>query len=270
MFLYIVGGNRKYEDEPLRSIILYSKKLGIRPILITDHIHLNKECLNYKNLKEFLKEYKINYYIFNDINIEFKKLSKKFEVENSYLLAVNSIWIFKRNIINLFQNRIFNLHIGKLPSQKGAGGASWQILSREKFSAVCIHEVIDKIDEGKILLEKIFDIKNSSSLIEYYKRANIAEKKILKKFLEMMSIKKKFKLKKVNKDKSVYMPRLDTNTHGFIDWALSVDNILNFIKTMFFNYFCFFRTYFSTISSDTKISIIQISSCSSCNLPDFI
>ena len=183
MTLFIVGGNRKYEDEPLRSLILHLKKLNLKFVLITDKIHLYKECKNFKDLKEFLNKNKIKYHLFNNINIEYKRLNNLVNKKKSYLLALNSIWIFKKRIIKLFKNKIFNLHIGKLPNQKGAGGASWQILSQDKFSAVTIHEINNKIDDGKILIEKKFSIKKNTSLIEYYKSANKVENKILKQFI---------------------------------------------------------------------------------------
>ena len=102
MTLFIVGGNRKKEDEPLRSLILNLKKLNLNFVLITDKIHLYKECENFKDLKEFLKKHKIKYYLFNNINLEYKRLNNLVKEKNSYLLALNSIWIFKKEIINLF------------------------------------------------------------------------------------------------------------------------------------------------------------------------
>ena len=230
MTLFIVGGNRKKEDEPLRSIILHLKKLNLNFVLITDKIHLYKECKNFKDLKEFLKKHKIKYYLFNNINLEYKRLNNLVKEKNSYLLALNSIWTFKKEIINLFKNRIFNLHIGELPNQKGAGGASWQVLSQDKFSAATIHEITNKIDEGKTFIEKKFSIKKNASLIEYYKSANEVENVILKQFVYMISKKKKLKFQKVNKKNSIYMPRLDTNTHGFVDWSWRGTDILNFIR----------------------------------------
>ena len=230
MTLFIVGGNRKHEDEPLKSLILHLKKINLNFVLITDKIHLYKECKNFKDLKEFLKKYKIKYYLFNNINLEYIRLNNLIKEKNSYLLALNSIWIFKKEIINLFKNRIFNLHIGKLPNQKGAGGASWQILSQDKFSAATIHEISNKIDDGKILIEKKFSIKKTTSLIEYYKSVNVVENKILKQFVHKISKKKKLKFLRINKKNSIYMPRLETNTHGFIDWSWGGNDILNFIR----------------------------------------
>ena len=75
MTLFIVGGNRKHEDEPLKSLILHLKKINLNFVLITDKIHLYKECKNFKDLKEFLKKYKIKYYLFNNINLEYIRLN---------------------------------------------------------------------------------------------------------------------------------------------------------------------------------------------------
>ena len=71
----------------------------------------------------------------------------------------------------MFKNKIFNLHIGILPTQKGAGGASWQLMARNKVSAATIHQMTNTIDDGKILFEKKFKINKEISLVEYYKIA---------------------------------------------------------------------------------------------------
>jgi methionyl-tRNA formyltransferase len=230
MSLIIVGGNRKFEDEPLKSIVSYSRELNLNLIVITDKIHLNKECKNFKSLKEFLQFYKVNYFVFNNINLELNRLNKLINIQNSYLLAVNSIWIFKEEIIKLFKKKIFNLHIGKLPNQKGAGGASWQIMSQEETTAVTIHELTEKVDEGKILFEKTVYIRKKSSLLEYYQNANQIEKVLLKRLVNMVNKRKQPRLRKINNRNSIYMPRLDTKTHGFINWEWKGIDIFNFIR----------------------------------------
>ena len=52
----------------------------------------------------------------------------------------------------------------------------------------------------------------------------------MKQFLKIICTKKKIKLKKASQDYPIYMPRLDTSVHGFINWEWSTINILNFIK----------------------------------------
>ena len=115
MKLFIAGGNRKFEDEPLKYIVSMSKRLGIQIEILTDKIHLNKECKSFKNLKNFLIKNQIKHRVFNNLNLEFSKIKKSLIGRNNYLLATNCIWIFKTRVD---RNRFVDETVGMLKKER--------------------------------------------------------------------------------------------------------------------------------------------------------
>ena len=155
--LIVVGGNILGEDEPVSSIIKFSKKYKLRLTFITDKLHLLRKCKTYPSLKVFLKKRKQKYIVSKDINREFYKIKEKLYLsKNNFFLSIGCIWKIKEDLINFFKGDIYNLHIGKLPMQRGVGGASWHIMSQTNYSSVTIHKITKKYDEGDIICEKNF------------------------------------------------------------------------------------------------------------------
>jgi methionyl-tRNA formyltransferase len=183
------------------------------------------------SFKVFLKKKKIEYKKIDSINSQLQSIKKKFGLKaNNLMLLTNSIWKINKNLIDVFKNNIFNIHIGKFPFQIGAGGASWLKLVGAKLSSITIHEVTEEYDEGKVLIEKDFKLSENFSLLGYYSSVRKIEKLAYKLFFNIVENKKKLKLKLKNKKDQVYMPRLNTKIHGFIDWSWDASEIVNFIN----------------------------------------
>lgn len=228
--LILVGGNRMLENEPIETLHKLTKRKKINLFVYTEKTHLNKKCENSLSFKKFLDNREINYKVSKNINNEINDLKKRFPPKsNSYLLLTNCIWKIQEGLIRFFKNKIFNIHIGMLPSQKGAGGASWLRMVNSKFSAVTIHAVEKELDTGKVLIEKKFKLKKNFSLLNYYNQTRDCEKITYNKFLNILT-KKNFRFKKQKKEENIYMPRLDTQIHGFIDWNWTAKHIVDFIN----------------------------------------
>ena len=227
--LILVGGNRLNEDEPINTISELAKKNKYKIFLFTEKIHLSKKCKK-KNFRFFLKKKKIEYKAIDNINSQFNSLKKKLNYnKNDIMLLTNSIWKIDKNIISFFNSRIFNIHIGKFPFQIGAGGASWLRMVNAKLSSITIHEVTEKFDSGRILVEKDFKLKKDFNLLNYYSEARKFEKIAYQLFFKAIKKKIKFKIKKKDND-TVYMPRLNTKIHGYVDWSWNAEDIVNFIN----------------------------------------
>jgi methionyl-tRNA formyltransferase len=230
--LVIIGGNRLNEIYPLQSFFELKKKYNFLLTLLTENTHLKKKINNkYRNFMTFLKKKKQNYENIKDYNSLYKKI---YELEkkggkNIYLL-VNSIFIIKKDIIKLIKGNLYNLHIGKLPEQRGAGITTWQIMSNIKKTAVTIHKVESGLDTGNIVVEKKINCKNIKIPEVFYKKISKSEKKVLDIFISKIAKNKKIKtIKQLNKN-SVYMPRIDTKVHGYINWMWQAKDIVLFIN----------------------------------------
>ena len=155
----------------LKSIYKYSKKK-------LSKINLKLVISNKSNVKgvKFAKKNKIKIKI-----IKFKN-KKKSEKEALNYLKKNNIKliclagfmrILSRSFIIKFKYKIINIHPSLLPKYKGLNTHARVIKNNEKFSGCTVHFVSDKLDSGKIILQrkvKIFKSDDSDKL----------EKRILK------------------------------------------------------------------------------------------
>ena len=69
--------------------------------------------------------------------------------------------IFDKNILRL--SRFINIHHGKLPEQKGRASINWAILMGRRSIYLTFHQVVPKLDSGKIILQKKINIKKNDN-----------------------------------------------------------------------------------------------------------
>jgi len=230
--ILIIGGNRINEKNPLNTIFNVLKKQNLNFEFITSSIHLNKPYRKKSKFKDYLKSKSIKYKLINSygqLYFYLEKISKKF---NIIILLSHSTFIFKNDIIKLVKKRIFNYHLGSLPEQRGGAPGSWQTLMSKKSTKMTIHKVTDKIDRGNIVLTKLININKDQTLKKFYSNVRIFEYNFFKNFFKKLN-KKKIE-KKQNEKKSIYMPRLSTKAHGYINWSWSGEEIYNFIRSFDF------------------------------------
>ena len=61
-------------------------------------------------------------------------------------------------IVNLFRNKIINIHPSLLPKYKGLDTFNRVLKAKEKITGCTVHYVTDKLDSGKIILKKKINI----------------------------------------------------------------------------------------------------------------
>lgn len=136
----------------LKSLIAFSIKKK-SPIRIKLVISNNKKAkgLNY------IKNYKLNKFVENYSNIKkaenniLKKL-KKSKIE--FICLAGFMKILSSNFIKRFNNPILNIHPSLLPKYKGLNTHLRVINNNETFTGATVHLVTEKLDSGKIILQK--------------------------------------------------------------------------------------------------------------------
>ena len=137
---------------------------------------------------------------------------------------------FSKKTINLFSNRLLNLHSSDLPLHKGGGGYSWQILQNEKSSAFTIHLLTSLIDGGDILMKKKFTFSSKARIpSQYFNESFSYGFQILKSFLKKINRNGNFKLTKQKYSKNIYYPRLSTKYNAYLNWEWNIKFIDSFI-----------------------------------------
>ena len=148
----------------LKKLIQFSKT-KISPIKISLIVSSNSKA---EGLKYSLK-YKIKKYVvaINDRNSEIKIL-KKLEINNiSFICLAGYMRILSKKFIKNFKGKIINIHPSLLPKYKGLNTHEKVIKNKEKYTGCTVHYVNDKLDSGKIILQKkikIFKNDNPKSI----------------------------------------------------------------------------------------------------------
>ena len=135
----------------LKKLIQLSKTKK-SPIKICLIISSNSKA---EGLKYSIK-YKIKKYVIkkNDKNSEIKIL-KKLEINKiSFICLAGYMRILSKKFIKNFKGKIINIHPSLLPKYKGLNTHEKVIKNKEKYTGCTVHYVNDKLDSGKIILQK--------------------------------------------------------------------------------------------------------------------
>ncbi len=120
-----------------------------------------KICIVVSNNK---KAYGIRYAKKNKIKIKIMDFSKKREINDLLkILKFNNIRliclagflrILSKDFIKSFKGKIINIHPSLLPKYKGLNTHERVLENNEKFTGCSVHFVNEKLDGGKIILQK--------------------------------------------------------------------------------------------------------------------
>jgi phosphoribosylglycinamide formyltransferase-1 len=160
----------------LKSLIKFSKKKN-SPINIKLIISNTNKA---KGLK-YSKTYKIQKKVidFKNKNIAEKKLlnllSKK---KIRFICLAGFMKILSKKFIKKFSGKIVNIHPSLLPKYKGLNTHQKALKNNDKYSGCTVHYVTDKVDSGKIILQKKVKIKRKDSLNTLTKKVLLEEHKL--------------------------------------------------------------------------------------------
>jgi len=114
----------------------------------------DKKDADTHNLLQSLEHYKIPYFIYSENDLVTLDTLNKIDTN----LAVIFGFPFKisQNIIDHFKENIYNIHASALPSYRGINPMFWQIRDGKEDSALVMHKLTQKFDEGDIVVSKSF------------------------------------------------------------------------------------------------------------------
>ena len=148
----------------LKKLIQFSKTKN-SPIKISLIVSSNSKA---EGLKYSLK-YKIKKYVLaiNDRNFEDKVLKNLKINKINFICLAGYMKILSKKFIKNFNGKIINIHPSLLPKYKGLNTHEKVIKNKEKYTGCTVHYVNNKLDSGKIILQKkvkIFKNDNPKSI----------------------------------------------------------------------------------------------------------
>jgi len=149
----------------LKNLIKFSK-------IKKTPISINLVISNFNKAKglKYANQFKIKKKIFNFNNIkntEKKILTLLKKEKISFICLAGFMKILSKDFIKKFDGKIINIHPSLLPKYKGLNTHHRAITNRDKFTGCTVHYVTEKLDSGKIIMQKKIKVAtkdNSKSL----------------------------------------------------------------------------------------------------------
>jgi phosphoribosylglycinamide formyltransferase-1 len=155
----------------LKSLINYSKKKNsLIKIMLVISNNTNAKGLKIANNFK-IKNYAIKFKNRSIFEKQSLKLMKKYNID--MICLAGFMKIVSGNFIKKFANPILNIHPSLLPKYKGLNTHLRAIKNKDKFSGASVHKVTQKLDSGKIILQKKIKILKKDTV-------KSLEKKVLK------------------------------------------------------------------------------------------
>lgn len=139
----------------LKALIQSSRSYNF-PINIKLVVSNKKNALGIK----FAKRYSVPFKIVNTKNTLFENelIKEMNERKISLICLAGYMKILSKNFINNYKGKIINIHPSLLPKYKGINTFSRILEGKEKKAGCTVHFVNEKLDSGKIILKKSFEI----------------------------------------------------------------------------------------------------------------
>tara|TARA_A100001015_G_scaffold183307_1_gene203970 strand:+ start:517 stop:1080 length:564 start_codon:yes stop_codon:yes gene_type:complete len=144
----------------LKNLIHHSRDKSF-PIEISLVISNNK----YANGINHAKKNKIPYVFIdtksNDYERKIFLYFKKYRI--SFICLAGYMKLISKNIISKFEEKIINIHPSLLPKFKGLNTFSRILKNKEKKTGCTVHFVNNKLDDGRIIVKKIFFLNSNDN-----------------------------------------------------------------------------------------------------------
>ena len=159
-----------------KSLLNFSKK-KISPIkinlLITDNKKAKGIFLAKKNNVKFKS---FSYKTRQRSELKILKELKKNKIK--FIMLAGFMKILSKRFISKFKGKIVNIHPSLLPKYKGLHTHKKVLINKDKFSGCTVHFVSEKLDSGKIILQKRVKVLNNDNVKKLEKRILKIENKI--------------------------------------------------------------------------------------------
>ena len=128
----------KIKKNPISIDLIISSTKSAKGLKFADQFSIKKKILNFQNVK--ITEKKL------------LTLLKKNKIE--FICLAGFMKILSKNFIKKFNKKIINIHPSLLPKYKGLNTHIKAIENKDKFAGCTVHYVTEKLDSGKIIVQR--------------------------------------------------------------------------------------------------------------------
>ena len=128
----------KIKKNPISIDLIISNTKGAKGLKFADQFNIKKKILNFQNVK--ITEKKL------------LTLLKKNKIK--FICLAGFMKILSKNFIKKFNKKIINIHPSLLPKYKGLNTHIKAIENKDKFAGCTVHYVTEKLDSGKMIMQR--------------------------------------------------------------------------------------------------------------------
>jgi phosphoribosylglycinamide formyltransferase-1 len=143
----------KIKKTPISINLVVSNVREAKGLKYADQFDIKKKIFNFQDIKDTEKK--------------ILTLLKKEKI--NFICLAGFMKILSKDFIKKFDGKIINIHPSLLPKYKGLNTHHRVIINKDKFSGCTVHYVTEKLDSGKIIMQKKIKVTtkdNSTSLAE--------------------------------------------------------------------------------------------------------
>jgi methionyl-tRNA formyltransferase len=186
-----------------------------------------------RTFRTMLEEEQIPYYHLADINAS--EELKSVVTPRTMGLGIGEAYTFTTQTLELFQRRLYDFMIIRLPQYRGGAHSTWEILRGGRVGGWNIQQINEEMipggfDSGEILKTREYVVPASARIPQdYFAVADQEGFLLFQEFFAEVQAGKSFSLTKVQENFASYFPRLYTLRHAWLNWSWTVDEIERFI-----------------------------------------
>ena len=128
----------KIRNTPISINLVISNTNKAKGLKYADQFNIKKKIFNFQNTK----------------NVEKKILLLIQKEKIDFICLAGFMKILSKNFIRKFDGKIINIHPSLLPKYKGLNTHHRAIINKDKFAGCTVHYVTEKLDSGKIIMQK--------------------------------------------------------------------------------------------------------------------
>lgn len=150
------------------------------------------------------------------------------------ILSIQTRKLIKKEIIDLVDGEIFNVHFAALPKNRGCYPGLWHILNGDKYAGITLHKLTEGIDDGAIIDQIRKEIAVTDTTRSLYEWCACNTYILVKRNIEAL-IAKRYKAQQQNDKEASYYSRNSVNFENlYINWNKTGDEVARYIQAFIF------------------------------------
>lgn len=218
-------GTPKFACPSLETLIQRTKLVGV--VTQPDRPSGRGKKFISSPVKKLAQEKDIPFYQAESVNSK-SFIYKMRGIAPDLVIVVAFGQIFSSEFLSIPRICSLNLHPSLLPRYRGPAPIPWAIIKGEKETGVTIQKIEEKVDEGRIIIQRSLPIGSSDTAKEMEEKLSLLGADLLLEAVKMIE-EGSVKYRTQDRGQASYAPKIEKRD-GLIKWKRSSWNIHNLVR----------------------------------------